>query len=78
MIPSIDSAGRIVLPKPLRERAGLVPGDEIRVEFDGGSTRAQVESGQGLECEGRFLVIPASGHGLDAETVDELRRSGQH
>jgi AbrB family looped-hinge helix DNA binding protein len=29
---SIDSAGRIVLPKPIRERLGLTGGDELEIE----------------------------------------------
>ena len=32
---SIDKAGRLVLPKPLRERMRLGPGDNLLVESEG-------------------------------------------
>ncbi len=77
MITTIDQAGRIVVPKALRERAGLVPGVQIRIELDGVGIHIEVEPGQGLEEVGRFLLIPASGNELDDEAVDELRRGRQ-
>jgi AbrB family looped-hinge helix DNA binding protein len=77
MITTIDQAGRIVIPKALRERAGLLPGVPLRVELDGAGIRIEVEPGQGLETAGRFLVIPESGSPLVDETVDALRRDEQ-
>ena len=77
MLTTIDQAGRIVVPKVLRERAGLVPGVQLRVELDGVGIHIEVEPGQGLEQKGRFLVIPLTGNQLDDETVEELRRGGQ-
>lgn len=77
MLTTIDQAGRIVVPKALREQAGLLPGVQIRVELDGVGIHIEAEPGHGLERTGRFLVIPASGNELDDETVDELRRGGQ-
>ncbi len=41
MIPSIttrltiDSAGRVVIPKPLRDQLDLAPGDTLELEADG-------------------------------------------
>jgi len=32
---SIDKAGRVVVPKPLREKLGLEAGDNLLVESDG-------------------------------------------
>lgn len=34
MKTTIDKAGRVVIPAPIRRRAGLRPGVEIEVEFD--------------------------------------------
>ena len=32
---SIDKAGRLVLPKPVRDKLGLEPGDSVAIESDG-------------------------------------------
>ena len=32
---TLDKAGRIVIPKPLREELGLEPGDTLELESDG-------------------------------------------
>ena len=32
---TLDSAGRVVIPKPLRDELGLVPGDTLALESDG-------------------------------------------
>ena len=32
---SLDKAGRLVLPKPLRERMRLAPGDKLLIESEG-------------------------------------------
>ena len=37
MKTTIDRAGRVVIPKALRERAGLTPGMEIEVRFQDGN-----------------------------------------
>src|SRR6187551_3844883 len=34
---TIDSAGRVVIPKPLREELDLAPGDTLELETGGGS-----------------------------------------
>jgi AbrB family looped-hinge helix DNA binding protein len=31
----VDSAGRVVLPKPVRDQLGLAPGDTLALESDG-------------------------------------------
>lgn len=58
MITTIDHAGRIVIPKSLREQAGLVPGIEIRVEADATGIHIEAAAGNGLERRGRFMTIP--------------------
>jgi AbrB family looped-hinge helix DNA binding protein len=34
MKTTIDKAGRVVIPAPLRERAGLAPGTEVDITLD--------------------------------------------
>lgn len=36
MTSTIDSAGRIVIPKAIRDKAELVPGTEIEIELEDG------------------------------------------
>jgi AbrB family looped-hinge helix DNA binding protein len=77
MITTIDSAGRIVIPKALREQAGLVPGVELRIELDGTGVHIEPAAGRGLQVRGRFLTVPPAGDVIDDDLVDRLRRDGQ-
>jgi AbrB family looped-hinge helix DNA binding protein len=59
---TIDKAGRIVIPKDLREKAGLEPGTEIEISHDGVSIRIQ-RAVQGPKIErvgGRLVARPAA------------------
>ena len=76
MRTTIDRAGRVVIPKALRDQLGLTPG-EIEVTSDGAALRIEPVAGSGLtEVDGR-LVIPSGGAAVDDETVRALRRSDQ-
>ena len=76
MRTTIDQAGRIVIPKALREQLGLLPG-EVELTADGAALRIEAVSEQGLvERRGR-LVIPAGGTLVDDEVVRELRDGDQ-
>ncbi|MEO8816256.1 MAG: AbrB/MazE/SpoVT family DNA-binding domain-containing protein [Mycobacterium sp.] len=76
MRATIDKAGRLVIPKPLRDHLGLQPG-EVEVTADGAGLRVEPFAGDSLtEVEGR-LVIPAGGAQIDDELVRTLRDSGQ-
>ena len=67
----------MVIPKVLRDQAGLVPGAELNIALDGAGIRIEAAVGVGLAKKGRFLVIPASDLAIDDEVVDRLRRDGQ-
>ncbi|MCA1839139.1 MAG: AbrB/MazE/SpoVT family DNA-binding domain-containing protein [Actinomycetota bacterium] len=72
----IDKAGRVVIPKFLREEVGLTEG-EIEVTRDGAGIRIEPVTGLGLvERRGR-LVIPADGASITDEMVRKLRDAGQ-
>jgi AbrB family looped-hinge helix DNA binding protein len=54
----IDSAGRVVLPKPLRDQFNLVPGDKLRLSVEGNSFRLEpTDAGGKLVRKGSVLVF---------------------
>lgn len=76
MRATIDAAGRVVIPKPLRDHLGLSPG-VVDITVDGAALRIEPPAAEVLEeCDGR-LVIPASGTVIDDETVRSLRDADQ-
>lgn len=76
MRTTIDMAGRVVIPKSLRDELGIRPG-EVEVVRDGAGVRIEpVTSGGLVEEEGR-TVIPASGTPIDDQLVRALRDAGQ-
>ena len=72
MRSTIDQAGRLVVPKILRDRIGLRAG-AVELIADGTGIRIEPVAGEGLAEEGGRLVIPASGVGVDDELVRALR-----
>ena len=75
MRTTIDSAGRVVVPKQLRDSAGLVPGQELEiVERDGRVEIEPVPIGVTLVERDGFLAAE-SDDGVDAEplTSDQVR-----
>jgi AbrB family looped-hinge helix DNA binding protein len=76
MKATIDAAGRLVIPKQLRDRLGLTPG-EVEVEADGADLRVRRRAGDELEEQDGWLVIPASGSPLNDEDVRQLRDADQ-
>ncbi len=78
MKTTIDKAGRLVIPRSLRERVGLAGGGVVDVELDGGAIRiAPVEGTEVRQVEG-LLVIPATGTPLTALDVQGLVDSDRH
>jgi AbrB family looped-hinge helix DNA binding protein len=47
MKATIDKAGRVVIPKAIRDRAGLRPGMELEISFDGGRIELDAPAPQG-------------------------------
>ena len=79
----IDQAGRIVLPKDVREELAIKPGDVLRVSIHGlGVTLTPNKEVTGLVRKGKALIFSTAGdEGLSAETVEGLlegERGGRH
>lgn len=72
MRTTLDKAGRVVLPKALRDLVGLRPG-EVDVVVDGAGLRIEPVASEVLvERRGR-LVVPASGAPVTPGQVEALR-----
>lgn len=73
---TIDKAGRLVIPKPLRDRLGLQPG-EVELISDGNGLRIEpLAQDEVVEVGGR-LVIPPAGAPIDDDLVRLLRDADQ-
>jgi AbrB family looped-hinge helix DNA binding protein len=76
MKTTIDKAGRLVVPKVLRDRLGLHSG-EVEITADGASLRVEPVFDDSLvEKDGR-LVVPTSHTTITEEFVRELRVADQ-
>lgn len=76
MRATIDSAGRLVIPKVLRDRLGLGQG-EVEVEADGADLLVRTMADDTLDEEDGWLVIPHAGTTLTDDDVRELRDADQ-
>jgi len=77
MRTTIDKAGRLVIPKQLRDEVGIVPGD-IEVSVDGAAVRVEAVAGTEVVRRNGRLIIPArGGPKLDDEAVRRLRDAGR-
>ena len=80
METTIDRAGRLVIPKPLRDKAGLTPGLPLEIRwFDGHLEIEPKQQAVQIEPDGDFFIAvsqePAEPLTLETvnETLDELR-----
>ena len=77
MEATIDSAGRVVIPKRLRDEVGIAPGP-CEVVRDGAGIRIEPLAHSELEQVDGRLVIPASSEPMIGDdAVRELRLADQ-
>ena len=76
MRSTIDKAGRLVIPKALRDSLGLVPG-EVEVTPDGAGLHIEPLADDHLQDEDGLLVIPAAGATIGDDLVRTLRDAHQ-
>jgi AbrB family looped-hinge helix DNA binding protein len=73
---TIDKAGRLVIPKQLRDHIGLRPG-EVEVTAEGTGLRVEPLVGESLDERDGRLVIPGAHAQIDDDLVRSLRDAGQ-
>ncbi|ETW24978.1 AbrB/MazE/SpoVT family DNA-binding domain-containing protein [Mycobacterium gastri] len=76
MRTTIDKAGRLVIPKSLREQAGITSG-EVEISLDGAAIRIESVAADDLIEEDGLLLLPSGGPEIDADAVRELRLADQ-
>jgi AbrB family looped-hinge helix DNA binding protein len=72
MRTTIDRAGRLVIPRTLRDQVGLAGGGEVELELDGAAVRVSPVAGSDLREEAGLLIIPSTGSPITAAEVREL------
>lgn len=76
----MDRAGRVVLPKAIRDQLGLEPDEELDVVVDGGGVRLQPRPRpeRVVDSVDGWPVITAVGHRVTTDDdVRSLRDAGQ-
>ena len=78
MRTTIDAAGRLVVPKPLRDELGLLAGTELQLDAVDGRLEISVPSRVRVEDGPRGLRFVAdAARPLHAETVRRLTERGR-
>jgi AbrB family looped-hinge helix DNA binding protein len=78
MRTTIDKAGRVVIPREVRERIGLAHGGEVDIQLDGAAVRIEPVTGGDLREVRGLLVIPATGAPLTGAAIRELIDADRH
>lgn len=78
MRTTIDRAGRLVIPRTLRDRIGLASGGEVNLELDGAAVRIEPVTGTDVKEVAGLLVIPTTGMPLTGDLVRELIDADRH
>lgn len=74
MRATLDNAGRIVLPKPLRDELHLLPGDAVEIESSGEDITLRPVRGQAQLRKKHGIWVYRAGEPLSASTVENTIR----
>jgi len=69
---TIDSAGRVVIPKPLRDELDLAPGDTLELETTGERMTLRPTRGTVPLAKEKGVWVFRTGHLLPAVALDEV------
>jgi AbrB family looped-hinge helix DNA binding protein len=79
MMATIDSGGRVVIPKAVRDRLGLAPGTEVEIlELEGSveitprSTPMRISEGEPVATTDRDMPVLTAA--MVRQTIDSVRR----
>lgn len=68
----IDKAGRVVIPKPVRDELHLEPGDALEMESAGEQITLRLVRGTGPLAKEHGVWVFRTGQPLLASTTDEM------
>lgn len=69
---TLDKTGRIVIPKPLRERLRMEPGDALEMEGSGEEITLRPALGTGTLTQKHGVWVLHTGQTLPASATDEM------
>jgi AbrB family looped-hinge helix DNA binding protein len=67
----IDRAGRVVIPKPLRDELDLTPGDTLELETAGQSITMRPTRAAAPLTKEKGVWVLRTGHPLDSTAADD-------
>jgi AbrB family looped-hinge helix DNA binding protein len=70
----MDNAGRVVIPKPMREKMHLDPGDALELESSGEQITLRPVRSEGSLTQEHGLWVLHTGQPLSALETDEMLR----
>jgi AbrB family looped-hinge helix DNA binding protein len=79
MTITIDGAGRVVIPKALREALGFAAGVPLTLTSDGVGIRIEpaAEGGRLIEIDGELLLVSSTGRKVTDREVREAIDAGR-